>query len=87
LRGGFGNPFERDAERARADVLNELVSREAAERDYGVVLTADGSVDEKATSRHRRGPRGQGGQRGQILNLSPICAHRRSVLSRIRPRA
>jgi N-methylhydantoinase B/oxoprolinase/acetone carboxylase alpha subunit len=35
------------------DVLNELVSREAAERDYGVVLTAGGAVDEEATN-HRR---------------------------------
>jgi N-methylhydantoinase B/oxoprolinase/acetone carboxylase alpha subunit len=41
------------AERAREDVLNELVSREAAERDYGVVLTADGAVEELAIS-HRR---------------------------------
>ncbi len=40
----------RDAERVRDDVLNELVSREAAERDYGVVLTADGAVDVEATT-------------------------------------
>ena len=33
----------------RDDVVNGLVSREAAERDYGVVLTADGAVDEQAT--------------------------------------
>ncbi len=51
--GGYGDPFARDAERVRDDVLNELVSREAAERDYGVVLTADGVVDEQATN-HRR---------------------------------
>jgi xanthine/CO dehydrogenase XdhC/CoxF family maturation factor len=38
----------RDAE--RDDVLNELVSREAAERDYGVVLTADGAVDVEVTT-------------------------------------
>ena len=49
--GGFGDPFARDAERVRDDVLNELVSREAAERDYGVVLTADGAVDVEATRR------------------------------------
>jgi N-methylhydantoinase B len=53
--GGFGNPLARDAERVRDDVVNELVSREAAERDYGVVLTADGAVDEKATNRLRQG--------------------------------
>jgi N-methylhydantoinase B len=39
--GGFGNPFERDAERVRDDVSNELVSHKAAEHDYGVMLTAD----------------------------------------------
>ena len=51
--GGFGSPFARDPERVREDVLNELVSREAAERDYGVVLTDDGAVDEQATRRRR----------------------------------
>jgi len=51
--GGFGKPFARDAQRVRDDVMNELVSREAAERDYGVVLTADGAVDEQATQRRR----------------------------------
>jgi N-methylhydantoinase B len=51
--GGFGDPFARDAQRVRDDVLNELVSREAAEREYGVVLTADGAVDEPATRRRR----------------------------------
>jgi hypothetical protein len=47
--------------------LNELVSREAAERDYGVVLTAGGEVDEQATSRRRgSGQGGHGGKGGQI---------------------
>ncbi len=36
--GGFGDPFERDPERVRVDVLDGYVSVEAAERDYGVVL-------------------------------------------------
>jgi N-methylhydantoinase B len=53
--GGFGDPLTRDAARVRDDVLNELVSREAAERDYGVVLTDDGAVDEAATQRRRKG--------------------------------
>jgi N-methylhydantoinase B len=54
--GGFGDPFARDPERVRDDVENELVSREAAERDYGVVLAADGSVDQEATERRRASP-------------------------------
>ena len=51
--GGYGHPFERDPERVRDDVRNELVSPEAAARDYGVVLAADGSVDRAATEVRR----------------------------------
>jgi N-methylhydantoinase B len=36
--GGFGDPFEREPERVRADVVDGYVTVEAAERDYGVVL-------------------------------------------------
>ena len=39
--GGWGDPLERDPEKVRDDVLDEYVSREAAERDYGVVLTGE----------------------------------------------
>ena len=35
----YGDPAERDIERVREDVRSEVVSREAAERDYGVVIT------------------------------------------------
>ena len=51
--GGYGDPFERDPDRVRDDVRNELVSPEAAARDYGVVLGADGSVDLSATEARR----------------------------------
>jgi N-methylhydantoinase B len=51
--GGFGNPFERDPERVRVDCLDGYVTREAAEREYGVVLRDDLSVDEGATRRRR----------------------------------
>ncbi|HYS75190.1 MAG TPA: hypothetical protein VEM38_03735, partial [Burkholderiales bacterium] len=40
---------ERDPERVRWDVLEEFVSKEAAEEIYGVVLREDLSVDEAAT--------------------------------------
>lgn len=36
--GGFGDPFERDPERVRADVADGYVTVEAAARDYGVIL-------------------------------------------------
>ena len=50
--GGFGNPLLRDPERVRADVVRGLVTVEAAERAYGVVLR-DGAVDEAATVQRR----------------------------------
>jgi N-methylhydantoinase B/oxoprolinase/acetone carboxylase alpha subunit len=51
--GGFGDPFARDPERVRADVLDELVSPERARDDYGVVLDAALNVDAAATARLR----------------------------------
>jgi N-methylhydantoinase B len=53
--GGFGEPRERDPEAVAGDVRAGYVSRERAERDYGVVLGVDGSVDEAATARARGG--------------------------------
>ena len=48
--GGWGPALEREPERVLADVLEGYVSAPAAEREYGVVLTADaGGVDEVAT--------------------------------------
>jgi N-methylhydantoinase B len=48
--GGWGDPLERDPAMVLRDVKNELVSREAARRDYGVVVTEDPlAVDEGAT--------------------------------------
>jgi N-methylhydantoinase B len=42
--GGWGDALDREPDKVRDDVLDEYVSREAAERDYGVVFT--GSVDD-----------------------------------------
>jgi len=54
--GGFGSPFERPVESVVRDVHDGLVSREAAESDYGVVLGRDDCrVDNAATKRLRRG--------------------------------
>ena len=39
--GGFGSPLARDPERVRDDVLDGYVTRESAERDYGVLLDPD----------------------------------------------
>lgn len=52
--GGWGSPLERPAEAVLADVLDGFVSAESAERDYGVVLSADGlEIDRAATERRR----------------------------------
>ena len=51
--GGWGNPHERPSEKVRQDVVQELLSREAARRIYGVVLNEDLSLDSPATARER----------------------------------
>jgi N-methylhydantoinase B len=58
--GGYGDPGGRDPEAVRRDAADGLVSREAAERDYGVRLDpATGAVDPEAT-RRLRGDRADG---------------------------
>jgi N-methylhydantoinase B len=52
--GGLGDPFERDPMKVAEDVDLGLVSRQAAERDYGVMLRDDHTVDHDATASHRR---------------------------------
>jgi N-methylhydantoinase B len=57
--GGYGDPFERDAERVRRDVRDGLVSRETALDAFGVVLddAADPILDVAATAARRALPR------------------------------
>ena len=55
--GGWGDPFERDAELVRQDVIDEKVSVESAARDYGVAIGADGVLDVAETQRLRAGRR------------------------------
>ncbi|HJO73459.1 MAG TPA: hydantoinase B/oxoprolinase family protein [Rhodospirillales bacterium] len=51
--GGMGVPTERDPSAVQADVLDGLVSAEAADSIYGVVMTADGAIDAAATEARR----------------------------------
>jgi N-methylhydantoinase B len=51
--GGYGDPLDRDPARVLGDVERLLVSAEWAERVYGVVIGADGRVDEAATAARR----------------------------------
>lgn len=51
--GGHGDPLERDPEAVAEDVAQEKVTPRAAREEYGVVLRADGTVDEQATREER----------------------------------
>ena len=56
--GGWGDPLDRPAQAVLDDVLDEYVSVEGAERDYGVVLTGSLEeltleIDEAATEQRR----------------------------------
>jgi N-methylhydantoinase B len=52
--GGHGNPLERDPEMVESDVIEEYVSLEKAEEDYGVVIVPETmKVDEEATRKLR----------------------------------
>ncbi len=51
--GGYGDPMTRDPAAVADDVRLGLVSVAAAERDYGVVVSAAGEVDEAATAARR----------------------------------
>jgi N-methylhydantoinase B len=67
--GGYGEPFSRDAELVRRDVIAGYVTAEAAARDYGVVVRFTGKddelvrlpeqwiIDEAATAKLRTGNR------------------------------
>jgi N-methylhydantoinase B len=51
--GGWGDPLERDAAAVRTDVIEELISRRAAQEEYGVVIRDDLTLDEAATEQRR----------------------------------
>lgn len=48
--GGYGDPKRREPERVLHDVSEAIISRERAERVYGVAITADNRLDEKRTA-------------------------------------
>lgn len=48
--GGIGNALERDVEAVRRDVVDGKVTAQRAATDYGVVLSSEAEVDERATA-------------------------------------
>ena len=51
--GGLGDPLERDPGSVASDASWNLISREAAEEDYGVVLNDGGEVEAEETEARR----------------------------------
>ena len=56
--GGWGDPLERDPAKVAWDVLEDLVSADAAREHYGVVLNKDLSLDAASTTALRSKLRG-----------------------------
>jgi N-methylhydantoinase B len=52
--GGYGAPLDRDPEAVARDVRLGFVSPDAARRDYGVAVRADGTLDAAATAALRQ---------------------------------
>ncbi|MDE0381829.1 MAG: hypothetical protein OXI20_21565, partial [Rhodospirillales bacterium] len=59
---GYGDPRRRRPADVAADVRNDLVSPEAARRDYAVAVSADGALDEAATAALRGEGAGAGAE-------------------------
>jgi N-methylhydantoinase B len=51
--GGYGDPLTRPPSMVAADVADDYITKGVAREIYGVVIGADGRVDEKATARRR----------------------------------
>ncbi|MFV8828474.1 hydantoinase B/oxoprolinase family protein [Alkalihalobacterium sp. APHAB7] len=48
--GGYGNPFERDPAEVLADVIDEFITIEMAEKEYGVAITEHLTIDQQKTA-------------------------------------
>lgn len=82
--GGYGDPIMREPRRVAEDVANGLVSKEWAERAYGVVVGDDGEVDAAATARRREAIRAErrllcGLAQGSVPPPQPWDAARQGV--------
>ena len=51
--GGYGNPLERDPAKVADDVLDGVISVDTALKDYAVVISPAGVVDQAATAKQR----------------------------------
>ena len=69
--GGYGNPLDREVRMVLEDVLDDFTSIELAREAYGVVISEDLVVDEKATEELRAKLRSERGAdfQGELLKL------------------
>ncbi len=56
--GGYGDPLNRDPQAVLTDLLDGRISYPHARKQYGVILTEDGRIDEQGTCRLRQNMRG-----------------------------
>jgi N-methylhydantoinase B len=79
--GGVGDPLERDPEAIAKDVRWSLISPEAAENIYGVVVDDDGAVDAGATGSKREEIRASRGESPAFDHgdLPPLDEQRRMI--------
>jgi N-methylhydantoinase B len=88
--GGWGDPYDRDAEMVAADVARGLVSAEGAKR-YGVVIADDGSMDMAATEALREKLRNERGETelfdfgGTIEEIKARCKEETHLDPPVRP--
>ncbi|MBS0246878.1 MAG: hydantoinase B/oxoprolinase family protein [Proteobacteria bacterium] len=70
--GGYGTPLERDVASVERDVRCGYVTRDQAERDYGVAFAKDGSIDVEATAERRADMKKQGLPIDEPIAPTPI---------------
>ncbi len=68
--GGWGNPLERDANLVASDVKRGLVTANGARR-YGVVVDANGNLDESATQSLRSELKAKQPEKMPVFDLGP----------------
>ena len=86
--GGFGDPLDRQMAEVAGDVRSGTVSRDEAERLYGVVVDEEGTVDTQATNVKRRSildTRINMAIHGKTANV-PVCPNCGSINSYVHVR-
>lgn len=86
--GGFGDPLDRQMAEVAGDVRSGTVSRDEAERLYGVVVDEEGTVDTQATNAKRRSildTRINMAIHGKTANV-PVCPNCGSINSYVHVR-